>query len=75
MSTVKEITSAIQRLPRKDFFRLHKWVHRRFEDEWDKEIAEDARAGRLDKLAAEALAEHRAGRTTPFPPDEKQRHA
>jgi len=67
MNTIDEITSAIRRLPRKEFFRLHKWVQRRFEDEWDKEIAEDARAGRLDKLAAEALAEHRAGRTISFP--------
>jgi len=66
MSTVKEITTAIRRLPRKEFFRLHKWVRRRFEGEWDKEIAEDARTGRLDKLAAEALAEHRAGRTIPL---------
>jgi len=75
MSTVDEITGAIRRLPRTDFFRVAEWVQERFDDEWDKQIAEDARAGRLDHLAEEALAEHRAGRATPFPPDEKPRHS
>ncbi len=74
MSTVDEITSAIQRLPRTDFFRLAEWVQHRFDDEWDRQIEDDARAGRLDHLAEEALAEHRARRTTPFPPDEQPRH-
>ena len=32
-------------------------------DVWDKQIEEDAKAGRLDKLTAEALADHKAGRT------------
>lgn len=73
MSTVDEITSAIQQLPRQDFFRLAEWVQHHFDDEWDREIADDARSGRLDKLAEEALSEHRAGKTTPFPPDEKPR--
>jgi hypothetical protein len=60
MSTVQEITAAIGKLPRAEFFRLRDWVQHRFEDEWDREFAEDVRAGRLDKLAEEALAEHRA---------------
>jgi len=68
MSTVEEIEAAIERLPRDDFFELSEWVMSRFEDEWDRQIAEDVKTGRLDHLAQEALAEYRAGRTTPFPP-------
>jgi hypothetical protein len=71
MSTVEQIEAAIQKLPREDFFRLHEWVRDRFDDEWDKQIEEDALAGRLDHVAQEALAEYRAGKSTPFPPDEK----
>jgi hypothetical protein len=71
MSTVEQIEAAIQKLPREDFFRLHEWVRGRFDDEWDKQIEEDALSGRLDHLAQEALAEHRAGKSTPFPRDEK----
>ncbi len=71
MSTVEQIEAAIRQLPREDFFRLHEWMRGRFDDEWDKQIEEDARSGRLDPLAQEALAEHRAGNSTAFPPDEK----
>jgi hypothetical protein len=71
MSTVEQIEAAIQKLPREDFFRLHGWIRDRFDDEWDKQVEEDASAGRLDHLAQEALAEYRAGRSTPFPPDAK----
>jgi hypothetical protein len=38
-------------------------VRDRFDDEWDKQIGEDARLGRLDHLAREALAEYRAGKS------------
>lgn len=71
MSTVEQIEAAIAKLPREDFFRLHEWVRDRFDDEWDKQIEEDALSGRLDPLAQAAIAEHRAGRSTPFPPHGK----
>ena len=65
MTTIKEIEAAIDRLPRRAFFRLSKWVRARSEDEWDRQIAEDVQAGKLDRLAQAAITEHRAGRTTP----------
>jgi hypothetical protein len=70
MSTLEEIEAAIEVLPREQFFRLVAWLRERFEDEWDRQIEEDAKAGRLDAFAREALTEYRAGRTRPFPPDE-----
>jgi len=42
-----------------------------FQDAWDRQIEADIKAGRLDRLAEEALADHRAGKTRPFPGDEK----
>jgi hypothetical protein len=71
MSTVEQIEAAIQKLPREEFFRLHEWMRDRFDDEWDKQFEEDARSGRLDHAAKKAIAEHRAGKSMPFPPDEK----
>ncbi len=35
-------------------------------DKWDQQIEEDIRTGKLDKLAEEALAAHKAGKTTEF---------
>lgn len=72
MSGVDEIEAAISGLAQEDFFRLHAWMKQRFEDQWDRQMREDADAGRLDRLAEEALAEYQAGGTRPFPPDEKQ---
>lgn len=74
MSTVEEIETAIGQLPRDQFFRLIAWLRGRFEDQWDRQIEEDVKAGKLDQLAQAALAEHRAGHTTPFPPDEESRN-
>ncbi len=71
MSAIEEIEAAIERLPRDQFFRLLTWLRSRFEDEWDREIEADAKAGKLDQFAREALAEYHAGQTTPFPPDEQ----
>ena len=72
MSSVEKIEKAIETLPREQFYLLHRWVQRRFEDEWERQIEDDSLSGRLDHLAQEALSEYRAGFTTPFPPDEKQ---
>jgi len=71
MSTLEQIEAAIESLPREEFFRLHEWIRDRFDDEWDKQIEEDVRSGRLHSVTQEALAEYRAGRSKPFPPDEK----
>jgi len=73
MTTIQEIETAIDRLPRGQLFELVEWVRSRFADEWDRQIEDDIRAGKMDQLAREAVAEYRAGRTTPFPPDEEPR--
>ena len=71
MSTVQEIEKAIQQLPPEQIFRLREVIQHRFDDERDRQFADDAEFGRLDEMAEVALAEHRAGKSTPLPQDEK----
>ena len=63
MTKLEDIEAAIAGLSSDDLARLRAW----FEDFdarlFDEKIERDAKAGKLDKLAAEALADHRAGRS------------
>ena len=67
MSSIQEIEEAIANLPRADFLRLRDRIQQRFEDEWDRQFEEDVVSGRLERLGEQALSEHRAGGSTPFP--------
>jgi hypothetical protein len=70
MSTVSEIIEAVKKLPERDKSEfLQRLAEVDFDDAWDRQIEEDVKAGKLDRLAEEALEEFRAGKTRPFPPD------
>jgi hypothetical protein len=71
MSTVQEIKQAIEQLPKQDFWDLSEWVIHRREDDWDRQMDEDAAAGRLDFLLAEAEAARKAGTLRDWPADSK----
>ncbi len=64
MSTVEEITGAVKRLPKRELTRFRKWFVEYDAVVWDRQLADDLASGRLDKLAGEALRDHKAGRTT-----------
>ena len=66
MTTVEAITAAIAELSPEQVAQVRAWLDERAEAEWDAQIEQDERAGRLDALADRALAEHRAGRTRPL---------
>ena len=66
MTTVEAIIAAIAELPPEQVAQVRAWLRERDEAEWDAQIEQDERAGRLDALADRALAEHRAGRTRPL---------
>jgi hypothetical protein len=70
MSTLAEIEQAIEKLPNEQLFQLTDWISTRFSDAWDRQIEQDIVAGEFDDLAAEAIAEHRAGQSLPMPADE-----
>src|SRR5688572_9409231 len=56
MSTVQEIESAIEKLSDEEVAEIRAWL-------WDRDIERDARDGKFDTLAEEALREHRDGKT------------
>ena len=66
MTTVEAITAAIAELPPEQVAQVQAWLNERAEADWDAQIEQDERAGRLDALADRALAEYRAGRTRPL---------
>jgi hypothetical protein len=66
MGSVEEITAAIEQLTIQDMMRLRDWLVEYAEQLWDEQMERDAKAGRLDALAKEALEELRAGKTFPL---------
>jgi hypothetical protein len=66
MTAVEKIEKAIASLKPDEVRELAVWFAEYHADIWDAQIANDASEGRLDKLADAALAQHRAGRTTPL---------
>ena len=64
MRKVEELENEVQQLNPGELAVFREWFVRYDSDEWDKEIEGDISAGRLDKLAEEAVAAHKARRTT-----------
>jgi hypothetical protein len=63
MTKVEKIEQDIRKLNRDELLAFRRWFREYDSDEWDRQIEGDVRAGKLDKLAEEALAEHRAGKS------------
>jgi hypothetical protein len=55
MSKVDERKIEIERLPEEEFTELVRWLSEKDWERWDKEIAADSGAGKLDFLIREAL--------------------
>lgn len=62
MSTVQEIAAAIEKLPKKDFWELTDRLVAMREEAWDRQIEDDAKAGKLDRLYEQADRDFEAGR-------------
>jgi uncharacterized protein YfaT (DUF1175 family) len=63
MSSVEDIERAVEQLSVEQLARFRAWFAEYDAARFDERIERDARAGKLDELAAEALAEHRHGRS------------
>jgi len=59
--SVEELEKAIAKLPSDELARLRAWFDEFAANEWDRQIERDIKAGKFDKLAEEALADHKAG--------------
>jgi hypothetical protein len=47
VTQIQEIERAIAKLPRKEFFELVRHLRARHAEEWDRQIEDDARSGKL----------------------------
>jgi hypothetical protein len=63
MTTAEEIEKAIQQLAPRELARFRAWFELFDAEQFDAAIERDAHAGKLEALAEEALAPHRAGRS------------
>jgi hypothetical protein len=62
MSTIQEIETAVMQLSPEELQRFRQWFEEYEADAWDRQIAADAQAGKLDSLAEKALRDYREGR-------------
>ena len=63
MRKVEQIEQQIRDLSRDEFVELRDWFLEHDWKIWDVQVASDSHSGKLDELAAEAVSEHKAGRT------------
>ena len=66
MTKLEQIEKSVAALSPEDLKSFAAWFEAFQADVWDMQIETDANAGRLDKLAEQALAELRAGRVRPL---------
>ncbi len=63
MTKLEQIQSSIEKLSAREIAELRDWLEELDARLFDEKIERDVKAGKLDKLAGEALAAHRAGRS------------
>ena len=63
MTRVEKLEQGVRELSRAELAAFRAWFREYDADEWDRQIEDDARSGRLDELAVKALAAHKAGET------------
>ena len=66
MGKIEKIEQEIQALSAEELAEFRAWFLEYDWAAWDRQIERDSQAGRLDDLAAKALHDHAAGKTTPL---------
>lgn len=66
MAQLQRIEADITALPADELRRFRSWFDTFNNKCWDRELATDSANGKLDALAAEALAEYGAGKCKPL---------
>ena len=67
MTKFEDIKNAVTQLTDEERKELVAWLAELDAQAWDAQIERDAKAGKLDWLEEEALADYRAGRTRKLP--------
>ena len=64
--SVEQLEAAIVGLPRAEFARLAAWFAEYEAQQWDRQIEEDQKAGRLDRVMQRVREDIAAGRSKPL---------
>ena len=67
MSTLYDMKDQIQQLPAEQVAELRYWLNRLDEDDWDRQMQEDAQTGRLDRFITRVDQEIDNDRLLDFP--------
>jgi hypothetical protein len=63
MTKIQRLEKEIEKLTSSELAAFRKWFREYDAAVWDEQIEQDAIAGKLDRLAEKAIADHKAGRT------------
>jgi len=63
MTKLEAIEEEIKKLSPQEQSQLLDWMSERDWEEWDAQIERDSESGKLDELFANAMAEHKAGKS------------
>jgi hypothetical protein len=63
MSKVENLEKEVRTLTPSEFASFREWFLNYAAEAWDRQIEKDIKSGKLDELAEEALAAHRAGKS------------
>jgi len=64
MSKVAEIEGQIKALSPKELTKFRDWFREFDAEAWHEQFERDVKAGKLDRLATQAIEDHAAGRST-----------
>jgi hypothetical protein len=73
-SALEAAEASVARLSNEELAQFRKWFAEFDGDAWDAQIEADAKAGKFDALAEDALAEYHAGKATEGSLFENERH-
>ena len=63
MTRVEKLEKAIEELSQGELSTFRRWFEQFDAAAWDRQFEEDVKAGRLDRLAKQAISEHAAGKS------------
>ncbi len=66
MVTIKELEKAVTELPTDKLAEFRAWFESFDAARWDKQVDEDVKTGKLDRVAEKALKEYSKGKAKPL---------
>jgi hypothetical protein len=64
MNRIEELEREIEKLTPSELAAFREWFDRYDNELWDRQLDADAKNGKLERLAQDAIRDHQAGRST-----------